>query len=74
VRRCAHGLLSSALDGPTGDFTEQDRAAAANFGAAGAAAGVRRIIYLGGLGDAAGRLSPHLRSRHETGQALRAGG
>ena len=60
--------------GSTGDFTEQDRQAAANFGAAAAAAEVRRIIYLGGLGDAGGRLSPHLRSRHETGEALRAAG
>jgi len=60
--------------GSTGDFTEQDRTAAANFGAAAAAAGVRRIVYLGGLGDAGRRLSPHLRSRHETGQALRASG
>jgi uncharacterized protein YbjT (DUF2867 family) len=60
--------------GSTGNFTEQDRGAAANFGAAAHAAGVRRIIYLGGLGDARGRLSPHLRSRHETGEALRASG
>jgi uncharacterized protein YbjT (DUF2867 family) len=60
--------------GSAGDFTEQDRAAAANFGAAAHAAGVRRIIYLGGLGDVGGRLSPHLRSRHETGEALRASG
>jgi uncharacterized protein YbjT (DUF2867 family) len=60
--------------GSTGDFTEQDREAAANFGKAAAAAGVNRIIYLGGLGDAGGRLSPHLRSRHETGEALRAAG
>ena len=60
--------------GSAGDFTEQDRAAAANFGAAAHAAGVRRIIYLGGLGDAEGRLSLHLRSRHETGEALRASG
>jgi uncharacterized protein YbjT (DUF2867 family) len=60
--------------GSTGDFTEQDRVAAANFGAAAHAAGVQRIIYLGGLGDAEGRLSTHLRSRHETGAALRASG
>ena len=60
--------------GSTGDFAEQDRAAAANFGAAARAAGVQRIIYLGGLGDADGRLSTHLRSRHETGGALRASG
>ena len=60
--------------GSTGDFVEQDRAAAANFGAAAYATGVQRIIYLGGLGDADGRLSTHLRSRHETGEALRASG
>ena len=60
--------------GSTGDFTEQDLAAAANFGAAAHAAGVQRIIYLGGLGATGGRLSRHLRSRHETGAALRASG
>ena len=60
--------------GSTGDFTERDRTAATNFGRAAHAAGVQRIIYLGGLGDAHGRLSTHLRSRHETGEALRASG
>jgi len=60
--------------GSTGDFAEQDRVAAANFGAVARAAGVRRIIYLGGLGDAGAKLSTHLRSRHETGAALRASG
>lgn len=59
--------------GSTGDFSEQDRAAAASFGAAARAAGVRRIIYLGGLGGG-GHLSRHLRSRHETGESLRASG
>jgi uncharacterized protein YbjT (DUF2867 family) len=60
--------------GSTGDFSEQDRVAAANFGAAAHAAGVQRIIYLGGLGTAGEQLSAHLRSRHETGEALRASG
>ena len=60
--------------GSTGDFTEQDRVAAANFGAAACAARVQRIIYLGGLGTTGGQLSTHLRSRHETGEALRAKG
>jgi uncharacterized protein YbjT (DUF2867 family) len=56
-------------------FEEQDRRAARNFGAAARAAGVERIIYLGGLGhDGDDGLSPHLRSRHETGEALRAAG
>ena len=60
--------------GSSGDFAAQDRQAAANFGAAARAAGIRRIIYLGGLGEPGGHLSPHLRSRHETGEALRAAG
>ena len=52
------------------DFVE----ALADFGAAAAAAGVGRIIYLGGLGDETRDLSPHLRSRHEVGRILRACG
>jgi len=55
------------------DFEELDRAAARNFGEAARRAGMRRIIYLGGLGH--GRdLSPHLRSRHEVGDVLRESG
>ena len=42
-----------------------------NFGKAASEAGVWRIIYLGGLGDASTDLSSHLRSRQETGAALR---
>ncbi len=56
------------------DFSEQDRTAAQNFGAAARATGVRRIIYLGGLGDDRQELSAHLRSRHEVGDVLRACG
>ena len=55
-------------------FEEQDRAAARQFGAAARAAGVRRIVYLGGLGDADRATSPHLRSRQEVGDLLRASG
>ena len=40
---------------------------------AASAAGVRQIVYLGGLGDDSPDLSPHLRSRLETGRALAAG-
>ena len=39
-----------------------------------AQAGVRRIIYLGGLGDPQADLSEHLRSRQQTGEALREAG
>ena len=52
------------------EFARRDREAAAAFGAAARAAGVLRIIYLGGLGDPATALSHHLRSRQETGAAL----
>lgn len=51
-------------------FEDEDRRAAANFAAAARAAGVRRVIYLGGLGSGE-NLSPHLASRHEVGQILR---
>ncbi len=54
------------------DFEKQDRQAATHFAGAANKAGVRRIIYLGGLGDDADpKLSPHLRSRHEVGKILR---
>ena len=55
-------------------FEERDLAAAGNFGAAAAEAGVRRIVYLGGLGDDGGELSAHLASRHATGKRLREAG
>jgi uncharacterized protein YbjT (DUF2867 family) len=57
------------------DFETEDRRAATNFAQAAKQARVRRIIYLGGLGDDADpKLSPHLRSRHEVGRILRASG
>jgi uncharacterized protein YbjT (DUF2867 family) len=55
-------------------FGERDSRAAENFAHAAAAAGVQRIIYLGGLGDPKTNLSEHLRSRQETGDALRTAG
>ena len=60
--------------GAAGDFETQDRLAAENFAAACRQAKVRRIIYLGGLGDAGPQLSPHLRSRQEVGDILRNSG
>ena len=60
--------------GSKGDFEREDRQAAENFGAAARDAGVKRIVYLGGLGQSGEQLSAHLRSRHETGEALRASG
>lgn len=57
------------------DFERADRQAATNFAEAAKRAGVRRIIYLGGLGDDSDpKLSPHLKSRHEVGSLLRHSG
>ncbi len=53
------------------DFEALDRASAAGFRDACISRGVRRIVYLGGLGTAAGG-SRHLRSRIETGEILSA--
>ncbi len=63
-----HSMASS------GSFEDQDRVAAQNFAAAAKVAGVRRIIFLGGLGDDDEELSAHLRSRHEVGRILREAG
>jgi len=56
--------------GNANDFHARDLMAARNFGTAAQAAGVTRIVYLGGLGDPDTNLSQHLRSRQETGRAL----
>ena len=60
--------------GAARDFEAQDRQAAENFARAARAAGVQRIIYLGGLGDPSAQLSAHLRSRQEVGEILRGAG
>lgn len=65
--------LVHALD--DADFERRDAAAAEAFGRAAAAAGVRQIVYLGGLGsDDDGELSAHLRSRREVETLLGAAG
>ncbi|MEU7426057.1 SDR family oxidoreductase [Streptomyces sp. NPDC040750] len=59
------------------DFEATDRRAAGVFARSAKAAGVRRIVYLGGLTPAGvpeGELSPHLRSRTEVGRILLASG
>lgn len=57
-----------------GDFHQRDLVAAHNFGNAAREQQVKRIIYLGGLGDPDSDLSQHLRSRQLTGEALRESG
>lgn len=60
--------------GSSSAFEQDDRIGASNFARAARVAGVQRIIYLGGLGEPAAPLSPHLRSRHEVGEILRRSG
>jgi uncharacterized protein YbjT (DUF2867 family) len=69
----AYYLIHSLGTGAS--FEQRDRDAAGIFAGAAASAGVRRIVYLGGIvpGDDGG-LSPHLRSRAEVGDILLGGG
>jgi uncharacterized protein YbjT (DUF2867 family) len=62
--------LVHAMGGERADFRGRDLRQALTFAEACAGAGVRRIIYLGGLGDPARHLSDHLASRQEVGVAL----
>ena len=68
----AYYLIHSMGSGE--DFEDQDRVAARNFAEAAKANGVKRIVYLGGLGVQDESLSKHLRSRHEVGVVLRESG
>ena len=52
------------------DFSSRDREAAENFVAAAQAAGVERVVYLGGIVPSDDALSPHLSSRLEVEQLL----
>jgi uncharacterized protein YbjT (DUF2867 family) len=64
----AYYLIHSMSDGA--NFHQRDLMAARNFARAAHATGIKRLIYLGGLGDSAADLSQHLRSRQETGTVL----
>lgn len=55
------------------DFVEADRKAAHNMVSAAEATGLKRIVYLGGLGEESDDLSHHLRSRAEVSAILRSG-
>ena len=67
----AYYLVHSMAAG--GGFEERDRMGAENFARAAREKGVKRIIYLGGLGGGE-RLSSHLASRQEVGEILRSSG
>ncbi len=66
--RTAYYLIHSMGRGGDEDFAARDREAAVNFGEAARDAGVARVVYLGGLGDA--RSSEHLQSRNEVAELL----
>ncbi len=56
------------------NFEAIELAGARNFALAARNEGVRRIVYLGGLGNDGGEESAHMRSRHAVGEILRASG
>jgi len=68
----AYYLIHSMGSGP--GFESADHDAAVRFAEEARDAGVGRIVYLGGLGDEGGDLSPHLASRHDVGVALASSG
>jgi len=70
--KVAYYLIHSL--GAGSGFEQRDIRAAENFANAARAAGVARIIYLGGLAEDSPQLSEHLRSRQESGAALRSAG
>lgn len=68
----AYYLIHSLRLGPK-EFESADMQAARNFRVAAEEMGLKRIIYLGGLGDIRSSLSSHLRSRAEVANELRRG-
>ncbi|MDA3874611.1 MAG: NAD(P)H-binding protein, partial [Kiritimatiellae bacterium] len=68
----AYYLIHSMGGG--GDFEAKEAESARNFGNAAREAGVKRIVFLGGLADERQGLSAHMRSRHQTGRILRESG
>ena len=65
----AYYLIHSMREKNT-EFFEKDKRAAKNFRESAEQCGVKRIIYLGGLGEKKEEMSPHLRSRMEVGHIL----
>ncbi len=63
--------LIHSMSGQEHGFEQRDRQAAYNFAVAAKQAGIRTVIYLGGLAAAGTTVSEHLKSRHETGAVLR---
>jgi uncharacterized protein YbjT (DUF2867 family)/ligand-binding SRPBCC domain-containing protein len=66
-----HSMEKAAPD--KGTFVERDERAAVSFCEAAANARIKRIVYLGGLGETQDDLSPHLASRMKVGEILQSG-
>ncbi len=66
-------FLMHSMEGAVAGFEARERAAARNFVAAAGRAGVRRIVYLGGIVPTGRTLSRHLSSRLEVERILLAG-
>ena len=67
----AYYLVHAMAEGA--GFEERDRQGAGNFRAAAGAAGLKRLVYLGGLAPEGAPVSKHLDSRHEVGRLLAEG-
>ncbi|MDR9418544.1 SDR family oxidoreductase [Gracilimonas sp.] len=67
----AYYLIHSMSGKSNDDFHKRDMQAARNFRESAEQFGVKRIIYLGGLGNQSDNLSEHLASRQKTGEVLR---
>ncbi len=65
--------LIHAMGDKRANFEEREKEGALAFASAAEACGVKRIIYLGGLGSRDKPTSVHLQSRHRTGDLLRSG-
>ena len=55
------------------DWSQKEQRDAEHFRRSCEVAGVKRIVYLGGMGSDADELSVHLRSRHKVGEVLASG-
>ncbi len=65
-----HSMEAPAEGDDAGDFSDRDRRAAENFAEAARAAGVERVVYLGGIAPTDGEPSAHIASRMEVEQIL----
>lgn len=79
IDKCFNGIdiayyLIHSMSAGEKNFVDLDLKAAENFGIKAKKSGVKRIIYLGGLGSEDQDLSPHLKSRQLTGEKLRDSG